>query len=158
MLKHFRVSTFRNCICSKNNIAVQLSKDHKPNTPEEKKRIEQLGGQIKFDGYDFRINDLSVSRAFGDITATPYITHLPQIFKYEYKNDKFHILACDGLWDVMSNQDVVDFVLTELDNNNIYTSKDYHKLNKINIAKKLATHAIDIGSFDNITIIIGFFM
>ena len=151
----------RGILCNRDNIAIQLSKDHKPNTPEEKKRIEQLGGEINYDGYDFRIKDLSVSRAFGDVTAKPFVTHLPQVYKYQYKNDKFYILACDGLWDVLSNQDAVDFVLNELNNNKIYTSKDYNKLNKlnkINISKNLANYAIEKGSYDNITVIIGFFV
>ena len=32
---------------------------------------------------------------------------------YYYLNDKFIIFACDGLWDVVSNQDAINFVLTQ---------------------------------------------
>ena len=40
-----------------------------------------MGGTIYFDGYDWRIENLSVSRAFGDFDTKPYITHIPQIYK-----------------------------------------------------------------------------
>jgi serine/threonine protein phosphatase PrpC len=36
---------------------------------------------------------------------------VPVVF---YRRDAFLVLACDGIWDVMSNQDVVDFMATKL--------------------------------------------
>lgn len=130
--------------CNKLNIAEQLTMDHKPNAPEEKQRIEQLGGKIEFDGSDWRIKDLSLSRAFGDLDCTPYVTHLPQIYRYKISSsDKFLIFACDGLWDVMSNQDVVDFI------NELIIKKF-----KGNYAKELAEHAVQKGSLDNVTTIV----
>jgi serine/threonine protein phosphatase PrpC len=130
--------------CNKNDIAEPLTEDHKPNKKYEKKRIQQLGGKIVFDGADWRINDLSLSRAFGDIDATPHVTHTPQIYNYKLSTfDKFIIFACDGLWDVVSNQEAVNYVNKEF------------KINKeINIAKSLAKYAYDKGSTDNITVVI----
>ena len=140
------VGDSRCIMCSKKNEAVQLSFDHKPNVKLEKMRIEALGGNIYFDGYDWRVKDLSLSRAFGDMEATPYVTHLPFIHKYRVsKSDKFIILACDGLWDVLSNKKAISFVLKLLPH-----------INKLNIAKLLAEYAIKIGSTDNVTIIILF--
>jgi serine/threonine protein phosphatase PrpC len=131
--------------CNKLNIGEQLTQDHKPNSPEERQRIEQLGGKIEFDGSDWRIKDLSLSRAFGDLECTPYVTHLPQIYRYKISSsDKFIIFACDGLWDVMSNQDVTDFIIQLLMN----------KKFKSNYAKELAEHAYNKGSLDNITVIV----
>src|SRR5436305_1930508 len=63
------------CIICRDNLGIPLSKDHKPNWPEERYRIQQLGGKIYYDGDDYRIKDLSVSRAFGDIDAEPYVTY-----------------------------------------------------------------------------------
>lgn len=140
------VGDSRAVLCNENMEAIQLSQDHKPNNVNEKKRIEQLGGKIKYDGSDWRINDLSLSRAFGDLESKPYITHLPQIFKYTLnKNDNFIIFACDGLWDVLSNSAAVNYV-----NNLAY--KKY----KGNYAKKLAEKAIKEGSTDNVTVVILF--
>jgi serine/threonine protein phosphatase PrpC len=133
--------------CNKDNIAEQLTLDHKPNNPEEKIRIERLGGKIQFDGSDWRINGLSVSRAFGDLDCSPYVTHLPQIYKYNINpNDKFIIFACDGLWDVLSNQDVIDYI------NELLLNKKF----KGNYSKELAKYAIIKGSLDNISVIVYF--
>lgn len=141
------VGDSRAVLANKNNLAVQLSKDHKPNSPEERSRIEKLGGKIAYDGVDWRVKDLSLSRAFGDIECTPYVTHLPQIYRYKLSsNDKFLIQACDGLWDVLNNQDVVDFIL-ELQNQKF----------KGNYAKALCDHAYDKGSLDNVTVVVYFF-
>jgi len=141
--------------CNNKYIAIPLTKDHKPHHIDEKNRIEKLGGQIIFDGDDWRIKDLSVSRAFGDMDATPYVTHKPEIFKYTLKrNDKFIILACDGLWDVLSNQDAVNFILSNMSaTDKIINMSGYSKKN---IAYKLASYAIEKGSYDNVSIIIIF--
>ena len=138
------VGDSRCVMCGNNNRAEQLSIDHKPNHPDEKSRIEKMGGKIEFDGADWRIKDLSLSRAFGDLVCTPYVTHLPEIFRYKItNNDKFIIFACDGVWDVLSNQDAVDYVLKTMSSNPYC---DY--------AKALAEYAYRRGSLDNITVII----
>ena len=138
------VGDSRAILINKNNIAVQLSKDHKPNTPEERQRIENLNGKLTFDGVDWRINGLSLSRAFGDIECTPCVTHLPQIYRYKLSpDDKFLVLACDGLWDVLSNQDVADFLINLV--NKKFTG---------NYAKNLCEYAYSNGSMDNISAIV----
>ena len=142
------VGDSRGILCNKDGLAVQLSKDHKPNTPEERSRIEQLGGSITFDGVDWRVKDLSLSRAFGDLESTPYVSHLPQIYRYKLLcEDKFLIKACDGLWDVVSNQDAVDFIL------DLKKNKNY----KGNYSKSLCDYAYAKGSMDNVTVIVYFF-
>lgn len=141
------------CILCRDNFAMPLTKDHKPHWPEEKHRIEQLGGVITFDQYDWRIQGLSVSRSFGDVDAAPFLSHRPDVFRYQLdRNDKFFVIACDGLWDVLSNQDVVNFVLL-----NCYDATTNNKINtNINIAKRLAEWALRKGSTDNITVVVVF--
>lgn len=97
--------------------AVTLSNDHKPYLPEEKERIEKAGGLVKFN----RVNgDLAVSRALGDFVykrcetvpaKEQAVTAFPEIIvQQRAADDEFIILACDGIWDVMSSQEVVDKV------------------------------------------------
>ena len=66
---------------------------------------------------------------------------------------KFIIIGCDGLWDVMSNQDVTNFILNKM--NEIKISNMYRN-SESNIAFLLADYAIKKGSTDNISIIIIF--
>jgi serine/threonine protein phosphatase PrpC len=140
------VGDSRAVLCNHMNKAVQLSRDHKPHHPPEKKRIETMGGKIKFDGVDWRVGDLSLSRAIGDLDNTPYVTHKPEVFRYRLnKKDKYIIFACDGLWDVVSNDDAINFVNYLLDKRYIG-----------NISKKLAEYAIQKGSYDNVTVSIMF--
>ena len=67
-------------VLSRNKVAMNLSDDHKPNSPEEKLRIESLGGYIKWDGdvYKngepnlatgvYRVNgNLALSRSLGNL-------------------------------------------------------------------------------------------
>jgi serine/threonine protein phosphatase PrpC len=140
------VGDSRAVLCNKEGKPVQLSTDHKPNLPEEKNRIESLGGKITFDGVDWRVKTLSLSRAFGDLDCCPFVTHLPHIFKHKISSkDKFLIIACDGLWDALTNQQAVEYV------KNLQTNGFQG-----NYAKKLADHALEKGSYDNITVIIYF--
>lgn len=171
-------------ILSRDGLAVPLSIDHKPSWPDEKKRIDKVN--LKYenkliwfdadhscDGGDFRIGDLSVSRAFGDLDNTPHVTHIPDIYNHRlYDIDEFIILACDGVWDVLRNEEVVNFIRDHRTNNHIelynipqvYTKRRpkqiYPNPNSIptnNIAEKLADYAMARGSGDNISIIIIFF-
>ena len=145
------------CILCRDNFALPLTKDHKPHWPEERHRIERAGGRISFDGYDYRISrggsSLSVSRSFGDFDTVPYITHKPDIFRYALDTkDKFIVMACDGLWDVLKNDEVANFILT-----NCYDNTLNNRINQqVNVAEKLAAYALDKGSTDNITIIVIF--
>jgi serine/threonine protein phosphatase PrpC len=152
-LNIINVGDSRCIICDKDNMAIPLTKDHKPSWPEEFHRINKIGGAVNFDGYDYRVKDLSLSRSIGDISAEPEVTAKPEIFRRKLDHDKFIVLGCDGLWDVLSNSDVVNFVL-----HNAYDMSGGGKLvAKDNIAKKLADLAIAKGSMDNVTVIVAFF-
>ena len=142
------VGDSRAILCDKNGKSKKLSDDHKPNTVKEKARIKKAGGErnIRYDGSDWRINDLSVSRAFGDNESKPFVSHRPELFKYTLNvNDKFIILACDGLWDVCSNQQVCNFIFSLI-------KKKY----KGNYVKALAEYGYARGSYDNISVVILF--
>ncbi|CAE6961337.1 unnamed protein product [Symbiodinium natans] len=106
--------------------AVELSYDHKPASQTEKSRIEAAGGTIEDNGGVPRVNgNLNLSRAIGDLeykkrTDLPpqeqVICSTPDVVIRELTpEDEFIVLACDGIWDVMSNQDICDFVRPRLE-------------------------------------------
>lgn len=96
--------------------------DHKPYNDHERARIERAGGTVMMQ----RVNgSLAVSRALGDydykrndtvkpteqlVSPEPEIT----ITKRDPSGDQFLLLACDGIFDVMTNEDVIDFVSKQL--------------------------------------------
>jgi serine/threonine protein phosphatase PrpC len=141
------------CVICRNNIGIPLTLDHKPNWPAERCRINKLGGSIRKDGSVYRINDLSVSRAFGDLESKKFVDHRPDLFNYKLKKgDKFMIVACDGLWDVMSSQDAVNYVIE-----NCYDVEMNRINHNVNISRKLAQYAIDLQCGDNVTAMVVFF-
>ncbi|KAI1104698.1 PP2C-domain-containing protein [Jackrogersella minutella] len=119
--------------------ALRLSYDHKGSDENEGKRIANAGGLI----LNNRVNGvLAVTRALGDtymknlVTGHPYTTETviqPEV-------DEFIIIACDGLWDVCSDQDAVDLV------------RDEHE--PTTASKRLVDHALARFSTDNLSCMI----
>jgi protein phosphatase 1G len=97
--------------------AVELSIDHKPNLPGERKRIFAAGGIIE----NGRVNrDLNLTRAIGDMRykkdktipqADQIISGFPELKQEAHSpKNRFLVLACDGIWDVQTSQQVASFV------------------------------------------------
>lgn len=114
--------------------------DHKPEDIQERTRIEKAGYKVTLDG---RVSGLSIyntyfietiksllgglnlSRAIGDHaykkTANlppeqQAITALPDIRTLTLDDqDEFMVIACDGIWNFLSSQDVVNFVRASID-------------------------------------------
>ncbi|EPS72331.1 hypothetical protein M569_02427, partial [Genlisea aurea] len=88
-------------------VAVPLSVDHKPNREDECARIEAAGGKvIQWNGH--RVSGiLAMSRSIGDRYLKPWIIAEPEVrLLARAREDDFLILASDGLWDVVSNEEV----------------------------------------------------
>ena len=114
------------CVVCREGKAIEMSFDHKPEDDCERQRIEKAGGQVTRDG---RVNNgLNLSRAIGDHSykvnkALPLseqmITSLPDLktLEIDRSKDKFMVLACDGIWNFMSSQEVCDYVQERLDAN-----------------------------------------
>jgi len=121
--------------------AFALSSDHKPNRADERQRIEDAGGVVMWAG-TWRVGGvLAVSRAFGDRLLKQYVVAEPEIQEdVIQKGVDFLILASDGLWDVMTNQEAVSMVKS---------IEDAEKA-----ANKLTEEAYHRGSADNITCVI----
>uniref|UniRef100_A0A7N0TZ12 protein-serine/threonine phosphatase n=1 Tax=Kalanchoe fedtschenkoi TaxID=63787 RepID=A0A7N0TZ12_KALFE len=105
-------------------IAVQLTVDLKPNLPAESERIQRCRGRV------FSLKDepdvarvwlpnhdspgLAMARAFGDFCLKDFgLISVPEVSHRRLTDkDEFVVLATDGIWDVLSNKEVVDIVAT----------------------------------------------
>ena len=109
------------CVLSRQGRAVAMTEDHKPMDPIEYDRIVKAGGFVA----DGRVNgSLNLSRALGDLeykqtkelpAEAQMVTAHPEVRSEKLvEGDEFLILACDGIWDVLTNQEAVDFVRKRL--------------------------------------------
>ena len=130
--------------------AIRLTKDHKPTDPEETARVVASGGFI---GRFGRVNGiLAISRALGDHMLKAVVSASPYTYDIEVVNeDDFIILACDGVWDVMSDQDAVDFVLEK-----VSEAKHETPFSVDSIANSLVNLALQKNTMDNVTVMIVF--
>ncbi|MED6125094.1 hypothetical protein PIB30_065254 [Stylosanthes scabra] len=96
-------------VLSRKGQAIQMTTDHEPNT--ERGSIENKGGFVSnLPGDVPRVNgQLAVSRAFGDKSLKSHLRSDPDVQTSEVDGDTdLLILASDGLWKVMTNQEAVD--------------------------------------------------
>lgn len=151
-------------ILSRNGKAVNLTRDHKPNDEREKARIMAMGETIEWDHYCkvHRVRNLSLSRAIGDRFAKPVVSGEVEIkhFPAAGNGDEFFLLASDGLWDVMSSQDVISFVHKRLDSppkSRLTSQEDSQRMRlarRQNMSTAVAKEALRRGSGDNVCVII----
>lgn len=135
------VGDSRAIACYKNGTVKEISKDHKPTDPKEKARIQKRGGFVQ----DKRVDGiLAMSRAMGDKKIAHHISATPDIFEGSIKKIKYIVQASDGLYDVMKSVDVCKFI-------NQFLAKG---MPKNRIPRLLVSHAIKIGSQDNVSVII----
>lgn len=103
-------------------VAVQLTVDLKPDLPKEAERIKRCKGRV------FALQDepevqrvwlpfddapgLAMARAFGDFCLKEYgVISVPEFSHHILtERDKFIVLASDGVWDVLSNEEVIEIV------------------------------------------------
>ena len=149
-------------------VALNLSRDHKPTIPEEAKRILKTGGrirQMKDDDGEFigplrvymkekDMPGLAMTRSFGDYYgSTAGVISEPEVTEYYLKEeDKFMVLASDGLFEFMESQEVVEIIKDYYEKNDIVGCCEY--LYKESTIKWLREEEDTI---DDITIILVFF-
>jgi serine/threonine protein phosphatase PrpC len=154
-------------ILSRKGKAVDLTRDHKPSDEREKQRILAMGEEIEWDNFSkvHRVRSLSLSRAIGDRYAKPAVSSKVEIrhFSVAEEGDEFVLLASDGLWDVMTSQEVVSFVKERLDGELAHEewrdrdeSGDEDLYLRENMAKFVAREAIRRGSGDNVCVVLVF--
>lgn len=108
-------------VLSRGGKAVPITADHKPDAKPERMRIEKAGGVVLNNRV---LGVLGVARSFADfgfknkVGAKPseqMVTIVPDIAVHQLSDGvDFVVLATDGIWDVMSNQEVVDFVAEQV--------------------------------------------
>ncbi|KAK4762035.1 hypothetical protein SAY87_029919 [Trapa incisa] len=112
-------------VLSRGGIAIEMSRDHRPCCKMERKRIESLGGFV----IDEYLNgQLGVTRALGDWHlegmkgkggGTGPLSSEPELnLTTLVKEDEFLIIGSDGIWDVFSSQNAVDFARRRLQEHN----------------------------------------
>ncbi|XP_010098544.2 probable protein phosphatase 2C 28 [Morus notabilis] len=98
-------------VLCRNGKAKQISVDHEPT--KEKELVESKGGFVtEMPGSVPRVDgQLAMTRAFGDAKLKEHITSEPDIKVENIDDDtEFIILASDGFWKVMSNQEAYNSI------------------------------------------------
>lgn len=118
--------------------AERLTYEHKGADKPEQERVT-AGGGFMIGG---RVNGiLAVTRSLGDYALKQVVIGDPYCQHREVGPSASHIiLACDGLWDVCTDQEAADIILKE---------KDAQKM-----SNKLVAHAMKNGSTDNISVMV----
>jgi serine/threonine protein phosphatase PrpC len=154
-------------------VVLALSEDHKPDLELEKARIEKAGLKVvditfEENGKQVTISKversatelIAVARAFGDFEYKQNSTLGPEeqglvavpdvrVHTRNPDSDLFLVLACDGVWDVMSNEDVGKFVVRQMD-----LRADMTDVILPQIVDALLTECLDRGSRDNMSVTI----
>jgi len=107
-------------------VPVEITHDHKPDTPKEKERILAAGGRVFAVQYDDGIDGpprvwlghtdipgLAMARSLGDVVAhSAGVISEPDFTEFDLdpKKDKFLVIATDGLWEFVMNDETVDIV------------------------------------------------
>lgn len=159
-------------VLSRGSVAVSLTRDHKPDDIDERKRILAMGETIEWDSYCnvSRVRNLSLSRAIGDRFAKPVVCSEPEMKVFPlsqlpvqkgFEKNDFIVLASDGLWDVMTSQSCVDFVLDRLrpsdQQSNHMSPAELNRQESIRrkkMSRDLANEAIRRGSCDNVCVVV----
>lgn len=131
----------------------RLSTDHKPDLPSEEQRIREAGGTVtKINAFNGRViarvnGVLAVSRALGDVFLQPYVTAEPEVTEHRLRAGRGEqetlIVACDGLWDVLSDEEVFDL----LDASQVHDDPRA-------AAELLRKAALERNSTDNISVVV----
>lgn len=133
------------------------TRDHKPYNQHERNRIKDAGGFVMNGRVD---GGLAVSRAFGDfiykqrpdlpaaeqkVSAEPTVDAVPR----EHDKDNFLLLACDGVWDVMSSESGSKFVNSRLKKAERRTPEGVELT-----CRQLVDRTLNLGSRDNVSVLI----
>ncbi|PRQ22522.1 putative protein-serine/threonine phosphatase [Rosa chinensis] len=130
-------------VLSNKGVAHVLTKDHRLSSEDERLRIENTGGFVQHcrNGVWRLQGSLAVSRAIGDQHLKDWVISEPETKTIPLTSDcEFLLMASDGLWDKVDNQEAVNVVLKEKDS--------------LKSCKKLVNMSSSRGSMDDITVMV----
>ncbi|KAG6401661.1 hypothetical protein SASPL_138525 [Salvia splendens] len=136
-------------VLSRDGSAEALTSDHRPGLREdERERIEKLGGFVEERNGVWRVlGSLAVSRSIGDRYLKQWITAEPETKVIRLEPDhEFLVLASDGLWDKVNNQEAVDIARP--------LCIGVEKPQVLAACRKLVDLAVSRGSVDDISVMI----
>lgn len=142
-------------IFARSNGSACLTSDHTPYREDERNRVKESDGfVVHLDGTDRVMGILAVTRAVGDHCLRKYgVTCVPEVMTFDKSNDdEFVILATDGLFSVMSNEEAVDLTRRTIDR---AISRNVDRCGAFKIsANVLIRIAVERGLQDNLTVIV----
>ncbi|KAL0035686.1 hypothetical protein WJX79_008706 [Trebouxia sp. C0005] len=140
-------------VLSRGDVAIPLTDDHKAAREDETARVEAAGGQILFWNGVRVMGVLAVSRAIGDHCLRPFVIAQPEITILARKpDDELLLLASDGLWDVLTNQEACSLAKRCLRR---ARQRGATRQSAARIAATVLTRAaVDRGSRDNVTVVV----
>ncbi|KAJ9129347.1 hypothetical protein P3X46_033868 [Hevea brasiliensis] len=129
-------------VLSRKGVADTLTVDHRLSREDEKLRIENSGGFVHCRNGIWRVQgSLAISRAIGDLHLKDWVISDPEIKCLPLTSDcEFLIMASDGLWDKVNEQEAVDVVLRDG--------------NSVESCKKLIDMSFGRGNMDDITVMV----
>lgn len=136
-------------VLSVGGFAEALTSDHRPSRDDERNRIESSGGYVDTFNSVWRIQgSLAVSRGIGDAHLKQWIISEPEINILRINpQHEFLILASDGLWDKVSNQEAVDIARP-------FCKGTDQKRKPLLACKKLVDLSVSRGSLDDISVML----
>jgi serine/threonine protein phosphatase PrpC len=154
------VGDSRVCLYRPNEPAVRMTTDHVPTLPKEAQRIQAAGGFVR----NGRVcGVLAISRSLGDQSLKQYVVARPCIHQETVvittvggngdragDSSSFLIIACDGFWDVVSDNQAGQLVRDYL----LLHAADDEKSAKETVAEFLVQTALRYGTTDNVTIVV----
>ncbi|XP_051207656.1 protein kinase and PP2C-like domain-containing protein isoform X2 [Lolium perenne] len=123
-----------------------MTRDHVASCAKERERVIKEGTEVRWQIDTWRVGAaaLQVTRSIGDDDLKPAVTALPEVIETDLStDDEFLVMASDGLWDVVGNEDVLSIIRDTVKEPGM-------------CSKRLATEAASRGSKDNITVIVVF--
>ncbi|KAA8533217.1 hypothetical protein F0562_033250 [Nyssa sinensis] len=113
--KEIVISNLGDCraVLCRGGVAEALTKDHRAGQEDERKRIEDKGGFVEIHRGAWRVHGiLSVSRSIGDSHLKDWVMAEPDTKILCLTPDmEYLVLASDGLWEEVGNQEAVDIVM-----------------------------------------------